>query len=137
MEKQTHKEELLKAVADVLDEALAEYEKLAKWEGDMQMAEDPSRPMAPKEESESQDPAEDKEEDEDKEEEKEEEGKEDDEEDERETKRHLGPDAQSEPDKKDWREYHPRHGVGGLDVGIKHRRCRRTQGQPQPHDHTA
>lgn len=81
MEKQTNKEELLKAVADVLDEALAEYEKLAKWEGDMQMAEDPSRPMAPKEESESPDPAEDKEEDEDKEEEKEEEGKEDDEED--------------------------------------------------------
>ena len=36
MEKQTNKEELLKAVADVLDEALAEYEKLAKWEGDMQ-----------------------------------------------------------------------------------------------------
>jgi len=43
MEKQTNKEELLKAVADVLDEALAEYEKLAKWD-DMQMAEYPTRP---------------------------------------------------------------------------------------------
>jgi len=43
MEKQTNKEELLKAVADVLDEALAEYEKLAKMEG-MEPVEDPSRP---------------------------------------------------------------------------------------------
>lgn len=44
MEKQTNKEELLKAVADVLDEALAEYEKLAKWEDtEMQMVEDPSK----------------------------------------------------------------------------------------------
>jgi uncharacterized sporulation protein YeaH/YhbH (DUF444 family) len=43
MEKQTNKEELLKAVADVLDEALAEYEKLAKMEG-LEAVEDPSRP---------------------------------------------------------------------------------------------
>jgi len=44
MGKQSDKEDLLKAVADVLDEALAEYEKLAKWE-EMQMAEDPTRPV--------------------------------------------------------------------------------------------
>lgn len=43
MEKNTSKEDLLKAVADVLDEALAEYEKLAKME-DMEAVEDPSRP---------------------------------------------------------------------------------------------
>jgi hypothetical protein len=75
MEKQTNKEELLKAVADVLDEALAEYEKLAKWE-DMQMAEDPTRPAPEKEagmeegQAQSPDMAEEKDE-EDKEEEKE------------------------------------------------------------------
>lgn len=43
MEKNTSKEDLLKAVADVLDEALAEYEKLAKMEG-LETVEDPSRP---------------------------------------------------------------------------------------------
>lgn len=42
MEKTTNKEDLLKAVADVLDEALAEYEKLAKMEG-LEEVEDPSR----------------------------------------------------------------------------------------------
>lgn len=47
MEKNTNKDELLKAVADVLDEALQEYEKLAKMEN-LELAEDPTKPMMPK-----------------------------------------------------------------------------------------